>query len=82
MITPRLQRALQRIDEVPAEQQDEIAALIEDALTAHSERVSYAGAIAGLLPDDAEEQLLRLRRASSPTPPVEEQLRGLMEEEH
>lgn len=82
MITPRLQRALQRIDEVPAEQQDEIAALIEDAFTPHAERVSYAGAIAGLLPDDAEEQLLRLRRASSPTPPLEEQLRGLMEEEN
>ncbi len=35
MITPRLQRALQRIDEVPAEQQDKIAALIEDALAPH-----------------------------------------------
>lgn len=80
MITLRLQRALQHIDEVPAEQQDEIATLIEDALTPHAERVSYAGAIAGLLPDDAEEQLLQLRRASSPTPPLEEQLCGLMEE--
>ena len=69
MITPRLQRALQRIDEVPAEQQDKIAALIEDALAPHAERVSYAGAVAGLVPDDAEEQLLQLRRASNPTPP-------------
>ncbi len=69
MITPRLQRALQRIDEVPAEQQDELAALVEDALAPHAERASYAGAIAGLLPDNADEQLLQLRRASSSTPP-------------
>jgi hypothetical protein len=81
MITPRLRRALQRIDEVSADQQDEIAAIIEDSLTPHAERDSYAGAIAGLLPDDAEEQLLELRRASSPTPPIEDQLRGLMEEQ-
>jgi hypothetical protein len=80
MITPRLQRALQHLDEVPAEQQDELAALIEDALAPHIERASYAGAIAGLLPDDAEEQLLQLRRASSPTPPIEEQLRGLLDD--
>lgn len=80
MITPRLQRALQRIDEVPVGQQDEIAALIEDVLAPHAERVSYAGAIAGLLPDDAEEQLLQLRRAASPTPPLQEQLHGLMDE--
>jgi len=64
MMTIRLQRALQRIDEVSAEQQDEIAALIEDALTPYLERTLYAGVLAGLLPDDAEEQLLRLRRMS------------------
>ena len=81
MITTRLQRALQRIDEVSAEQQDEIAALIEDALTPHLERSSYAGVLAGLLPDDAEEQLLQLRRASPPSPPLEEQLHGLMEDQ-
>lgn len=80
MITSRLQHALQRIDEVPAEQQDELATLIEDAIAAHAERASYAGAIAGLLPDDAEEQLLHLRRASSPTSPIDEQLRGLMDD--
>lgn len=80
MITTRLQQALQRIDEVSAEQQDEIAALIEDALTPYLERPSYAGVLAGLLPDDAEEQLLHLRRASPPSPPLEEQLRGLMDD--
>lgn len=73
MMTTRLQRALQRIDGVSAEQQDEIAALIEDALTPYLKRPSYAGALAGLLPDDAEEQLLRLRRTSPPSPPLEEQ---------
>ena len=66
MMTIRLQRALQRIDEVSADQQDEIAALIEDALTPYLERTSYAGVLAGLLPDDAEEQLLHLRRMSPP----------------
>ncbi len=68
MITPRLRSALQRIDEVSAEQQDEIAAIIEDALTPHVECESYAGAIAGLLPEDAEEQLLELRQASLARP--------------
>jgi hypothetical protein len=64
MVTQRLQRALQRIDEVPADQQDEIAMVIEDALAPHLERPSYAGALAGLLPDGAEEELLRLRRSA------------------
>lgn len=81
MMTTRLQRALQRIDEVPAEQQDEIAALIEDALSPHWERPSYAGVLAGLLSDDAEEQLLQLRRASPPSPLIEDQLCGLMEDQ-
>ncbi|MGZ3585064.1 MAG: hypothetical protein ACXWQR_13460 [Ktedonobacterales bacterium] len=80
MMTTRLQRALQRIDEVPAEQQDEIAALIEDALAPYLDRLSYAGVLAGLLPDDAEEQLLQLRHASPPSPPLEDQLRGLTED--
>lgn len=81
MMTIRLQRALQRIDEVSAEQQDEIAALIEDALTPYLKRTSYAGVLAGLLPDDAEEQLLHLRQMSPPSSPLEDQLRGLMEDQ-
>lgn len=80
MITTRLQRALEHLDEVPAEQQDEIAALIEDALAPYLDSPSYAGALAGLLPDDAEEQLLQLRHAAPPSPPVDDQLRGLMED--
>ncbi len=80
MITTRLQRALQRIDEVPAEQQDEIAAIIEDAVAPYLDRRSYAGVLAGLLPDDAEEQMLRLRHASPPSPPLEDQLHGLMDD--
>lgn len=79
MMATRLQRALQRTGAVSAEQQDEIAALIEDALAPSLERSSYAGVLAGLLPDDAEEQLLQLRRASPPSPHLDEQLRGLME---
>jgi hypothetical protein len=81
MITTRLQHALQRINELPAAQQDEIAALIEDALAPYLDQPSYAGVLAGLLPDDAEEQLLQLRRAVPPSPPLEDQLRGIMEDE-
>lgn len=44
------------------------------------DRRSYAGVLAGLLPDDAEEQMLRLRHASPPTPPLEDQLHGLMDD--
>lgn len=80
MMTARLQQALQHIDEVSPEQQDEIAAIIEDALAPYLAIPSYAGSIAGLLPDDAEEELLQLRRASPPSPPLEEQLGGLMED--
>lgn len=80
MVTTRLQRALQRIDEIRAEQQDEIAALIEDALAPYLDRPSYAGVLAGLLPDDAEEQMLRIRHASLPSLPLEDQLRGLIED--
>jgi hypothetical protein len=80
VVTSRLQRALQRIEEVSAEQQDEIAAIIEDALAPYLDRSSYAGAFAGLLPDDAEEQMLSLRRSSPPTPPLEDQLRELFDD--
>lgn len=75
MVTQRLRRALQRIDEVPAGQQDEIAMVIEDALAPYLERLSYAGALAGLLPDDAEEELLHLRRSAPPSPPIEDRRR-------
>ncbi len=81
MMTERLQRALQRINEVAPDQQDEIAAIIEDALAPALDLPSYAGAIAGMLPDDAEETMLRMRREAPPSPPIEEQLRGLMEDE-
>ncbi len=67
MMTTRLQRALDHIDEVSPEQQDEIAAVIEDALAPYLALPSYAGSIAGMLPDDAEEALLRMRRPSPPS---------------
>ena len=80
----RLKTALQHIEEVPPAQQDELADLIE-AFVAEAQfpalrLPSYAGAVAGLLPDDAEEELLRLRRETLPSPPVEDQLRGLMDD--
>lgn len=80
MMTSRLQRALEHIDEVSPSQQDEIAALIEDALAPYRALPSYAGSIAGLLPDDAEEEMLRMRREAPSSPPLEDQLAGLMED--
>jgi hypothetical protein len=76
----RLQRALQRIDEVPAEVQADLAAIIEEQLAPHIDLPSYAGAIAGM-PDDAEEVLMRWRHEVPPTPPIEEQLKELMDDD-
>jgi hypothetical protein len=64
-MTERLQQALQHIDE--------IAAIIEDSFAPSLLLPSYAGAIVGMLPDDAEEALLRLRREASSSLPLEEQ---------
>ena len=76
----RLRRALEHIDELPPELQDEIAEQIE----AYTEPLALpAGSLAGSmpdLPDDAEETLLRWRREVPPTPPMDEQLRWLDEE--
>lgn len=63
----RLQRVLQHIDEVSPEQQDEIAAIIEGAFAPSLHLPSYAGAIAGMLPDDAEEEMLQRRREVPPS---------------
>jgi hypothetical protein len=76
----RLQRALERIDEVPPEVQGDLATIIEDQLAPHIDLPSYAGAIAGM-PDDAEEVLMRWRHEVPPTPPIEEQLKGLMDDD-
>lgn len=80
-MTERLQQALQHIEEMSPEEQDEIANIIEDSLTPSFDALTYAGAIAGMLPDNAEEELLRLRREAPPSPPLEEHLQGLLRDE-
>lgn len=76
----RLRRALEHIDELPPEAQEEVAEHIEEYI---EPLVVPPGSLAGSmpdLPDDMEETLLRLRREAPPTPPMEEQLRWLEEE--
>jgi hypothetical protein len=76
----RLQRALEHVDELPPEIQEELAEQIEELIEPLE---APSGSLAGSmpdLPDDAEETLLRWRRETPPTPPVEEQLDWLDEE--
>jgi hypothetical protein len=82
----RLARALEHIEEVPAEVQEELAEQIElfsggdgrDTVGSARGRRSFAG-IWRDLPDDMEETLLRWRHEAAPTPPVEDQLRWMDE---
>jgi len=76
----RLQRAMQRINEIPNEVQEDLATIIEDHLAPHIDLPSYAGAIPGM-PDDAEEVLMRWRHEVLPTPPIDEQLKELMDDD-
>lgn len=80
MMTERLQRVLQHIEEISPAMQDELATQIEDMLAPMTDRESYFGVMSDL-PDDMEEELLRMRRAVPPTPPMDEQLRWLDEED-
>ena len=73
----RLHRALEHIDELPPELQEQLAEIIEQ----HTEPVDFpASALAGAwsdLPDTFDEMLDTLdeiRHASPPTPPIDEQL--------
>lgn len=76
----RLQRALEHIEELPPDMQEEIAEQIEEYVEPLEVSLrSLAGSMPDL-PDDAEETLLRWRRETPPTPPVEEQLDWLDEE--
>lgn len=76
----RLQRALEHVDELPPDLQEQLAEIIEQ----HTEPVgippeSLAGAWSDL-PDTFDEMLDaldRIRHASPPTPPVDEQLAWL-----
>ena len=73
----RLHRALEHVDELPLDLQEQLAEIIEQ----HTEPVdisseSLAGAWSDL-PDTFDEMLDaldRIRHASPPTPPVDEQL--------
>lgn len=76
----RLHRALEHIDELPPELQEQLAEIIEQ----HTESVDFpVSALAGAwsdLPDTFDEMLDTLddiRHASPPTPPVDEQLAWL-----
>lgn len=79
-LTIRLQHVIQRLQEIPPLQQDEIARLIEEHLVLATIFPSYAGSMPNL-PDDFEEELMRRRHDVSPTPPLPEQLQELLEDE-
>lgn len=80
MLIPRLQQAIQRLDDIPLEQQNEIARMIEEQLAPATILPSYAGSMPDL-PDDFEEELMRRRHEVPPTPPMDEQLRELLGDE-
>jgi hypothetical protein len=74
----RLARALEHIDEVPVDVQQELAEEIEQYSQQPHVGASRARRLAGAwsdLPDDMEDTLLRWRREVPPTPPIEDQLR-------
>jgi hypothetical protein len=78
----RLARALEHVEQLPPEVQEELAEQIElyrrvpepQTPGPMPGRRSFAG-IWRDLPDDMEETLLRWRHEATPTPPVEDQLR-------
>jgi hypothetical protein len=70
-LTTRLQQAIQRLQELPALQQDELARLIEGQLVPATILPSYAGSMPDL-PDDFEEEMMR--RHDVPPTPLNEQL--------
>ena len=59
-LTTRLQQAIQRLQEIPSYQQDEIARLIEEQLMPTAILPSYAGSMSDLS-DNFEEELMRRR---------------------
>ncbi|HYL42350.1 MAG TPA: hypothetical protein VEU97_03100 [Ktedonobacteraceae bacterium] len=78
----RLQQALTRIEQLPPEVQEEVAAQLEalaepfeDILNAKTSRTqkrrSLAGAWRDLAWDDEAEAFDRLRHATQPSPPIE-----------
>ncbi len=79
-LTTRLQQAIQRLQELPSLQQDEIARLIEGQLVPATILPSYAGSMPDL-PDDFEEEMMRRRHDVPPTPLLDEQLQELLGDE-
>lgn len=80
MITTHLQHAIQRLDELPPPQQEEIARLIEAWLAPATVLPSYAGAMPDL-PDDFEEELMRRRHEIPPAILMDEQLHDILKDD-
>ena len=79
----RLARALELIDDVPEDVQEQLAGEIEEYIKLPRQDASRIRRLAGIwsdLPDGMEETLLCWRREGSPTPPIEDQLRWQEEE--
>lgn len=72
----RLRRAMAHIDEVPETIQNELADRIEAQIAPITLLASYAGSMPDL-PEDFEEELMRRRHETPPTPAMDEQLREL-----
>lgn len=76
----RLQRAMEHIEEVSPEIQEQLAAIIEENTEPlEVGRDNLAGSMPDL-PDDMFETLLRMRREAPPSPPMDEQLSWLDDE--
>jgi hypothetical protein len=78
----RLARAIEHVDDLPPEVQEELAEQIEgfrrEPDVQAPRQLSGHRGFAGIwrdLPDDMEETLLRWRREATPTSPMEDQLR-------
>ncbi len=70
----RLHQALQHIDELPPQAQEEIAQRIEEWTGKPSDWRSLIGSV--LLPEDFDEvdAILRARHETAPSPPIEDEL--------
>lgn len=76
----RLQRALEHIEEVAPDVQEQLAVIIEEnTIQSDVGSDSLAGSMPDL-PDDMFETLLRMRREAPPSPPMSEQLDWLDDE--
>ncbi len=76
MVVERLQRALQHIDELTPDEQEDVAEQILTFAGKVEPRGARAlrliGAWANMQPDDMDETILRWRRETPPTPPIDD----------